>query len=103
MDDACGENVRLAGARTGDDEQGSGAVLDGAALLVGEAAEDVGLRFAEPEGELFGHARARALAVTARSAEALRSFVLFYSPLGLAWHYDARLSARATRVRTAGP
>jgi hypothetical protein len=30
-------------------------VLDGAALLVGEPAEDVGLLFAEPEGELLGH------------------------------------------------
>jgi hypothetical protein len=54
MDDTGGEHVRLPSPRAGDDEQRARAVLDRAALLFGEAAEDIGLRLAEPESELLG-------------------------------------------------
>ena len=55
VDDTRGQHVGLARPRAGDDEERTGAVLDRATLLAGEAAEDVGLRLAKPEGELLGH------------------------------------------------
>ena len=81
MDDACREHVRLPCSRTRDDEERSDAMLDSAALLVGESREDVRARLAaEPELELLGHAASRraveGFPSAAGSVPANRPFVL---------------------------
>ena len=57
MDDPGGEDMGLARPRSGDDEKGTGAMLDREPLFRLEPLEDVGPRFAQPKTELFGHGR----------------------------------------------
>ena len=55
VDDPRGEHMGLAGARTGDDEERSGAMLDRDALLGLQPLEDVGPWLAKAKAELLGH------------------------------------------------
>src|SRR5438552_7465222 len=55
MDDARGQDMGLPRPSAGDDQEGSGAVLDSMALLGLQPLKDVRLRLAESEAELLGH------------------------------------------------